>query len=131
MERYDGYFFRIIKKAKRDGAIRDDLDVVILSAEFGIIDSDDHIPDYDRRMDRKRAAELQDDVVSTLRDRLQSEGHDRVVVNMAKDYERAIESFADGFDVTVNRIRGGGIGEKGHKLKQLIRVDEQNGAGDE
>lgn len=131
MERYDGYFFRIIKKANDDDVLRKDLDVVILSAEFGIVDSDDQIPDYDRRMSPKRATELRDDVVSTLRDRVRHGEHERVVINMAKDYERAIEDFANDLDVTVHRIRGGGIGEKGHKLKQLIRVDGHDGVGGE
>jgi hypothetical protein len=123
MERYDGYFFRIIKKAIDGGALRDDIDIVILSAEFGLLDLDDSIPMYDRQMTSKRAGELREDVLSSLVSRVRTGEYDTLVVNMAKEYQRAIEGIDSKLEIDINRIRGGGIGAKGRKLKHLIRSD--------
>jgi len=123
MERYDGYFFRIIKKAIDEGTLRDDIDIVILSAEFGLLDVDDSIPGYDRQMTSKRAGELREDVISSLVSRVRTGEYDTLVVNMAKEYERAIEGIDSQLEIDINRIRGGGIGAKGRKLKHLIRSD--------
>lgn len=123
LERYDGYFFRIIKKAMSEGALRDDIDIVILSAEFGLIDLDDPIPMYDRQMTSKRAEELRDDVLSSLASRVRTDGYETVVVNMANEYEKAIEGIDSQLDIDVSRISGRGIGAKGRKLKHLIRSD--------
>ena len=123
MERYDGYFFRIIKKAIDEGALRDDIDIVILSAEFGLLDVDDSIPVYDRQMTSKRAGELREDVISSLVSRVRTGEYDTLVVNMAKEYEKAIEGIDSQLEIDINRIRGGGIGAKGRKLKHLIRSD--------
>jgi len=123
MERYDGYFFRIVKKAIDEGALRDDIDIVILSAEFGLLNLDDQIPMYDRQMTSKRAGELRDDAVSSLVSRVQRGDYDTLVVNMAKQYEKAIEGIDSHVEIEINRIRGGGIGAKGRKLKHLIRSD--------
>lgn len=123
MKRYDGYFFRIIKKAIDEGALRDDIDIVILSAEFGLVDLDDNIPIYDRQMTSKRAGELRDEVVSSLVPRVRRGEYDTLVVNMAKQYEKAIEGIDSQLELEINRIRGGGIGAKGRKLKHLIRSD--------
>ena len=123
MERYDGYFFRIIKKAIGEGALRNDIEIVILSAEFGLLDLDDEIPLYNRQMTSKRAGELRDDVMSSLVSRVRRGEYDTLVVNMAKEYEKAIEGVDSQLKIEINRIRGGGIGAKGRKFKHLIRSD--------
>lgn len=123
MERYDGYFFRIVKKAIDEGALRDDIDIVILSAEFGLLDLEDPIPMYDRKMTFQRADELRDEVMSSLVSKLRTGDYETLVINMAKEYEQAIEGVNSEIGINVKKINGRGIGEKGRKLKHLIRSD--------
>lgn len=123
VERYDGYFFRIVKKAIDEGALREDIDIVILSAKFGLLDIEDDIPMYDRKMTSQRAEELREDVVSSLVTRVQTDEYDTLVVNMAKEYEQAIAGVNSQLEIGVKRISGGGIGEKGREFKHLIRSD--------
>ena len=124
MELYTGYFFRIINKARREGELRDDLDICILSAEHGIVDPWEPLAYYDRRMNSTRARELNDDIVDSLQRRVQSNGYDRVVVNMGRTYQTAIDGFADNLDIDVRWVAGEGIGHKGRTLKQFIRGDD-------
>lgn len=123
IERYDGYFYQIIKKARSEGKLDPSLDICILSAEYGLVDKDEPIPYYDRRMDIERADELRDDVLSALRQKMSEKDYDRVIINMGEVYQRAITGIDDTVGPSVVYIQGGGIGQKGHILKQIIRVD--------
>lgn len=121
---YDGYFFRIIKKALREDELRTDLDLCILSAEHGVIGPDDEIVTYDRRMTTSRAAELRDSVTADLIRRIERREYDKIVLNTGSDYETAIGDITGHTDATVAKIRGDGIGYKGKELKRFIRSQD-------
>lgn len=119
-ERYDGYFFRIIKNTINGDVENAPFEMCILSAEHGLLNPTDCIAYYDRQMDEERAAELRDPVVAQLRKKIQSLDCDSVVVNLGQVYYQAIHGFETGLEVAVNTIEGDGIGEKGHELKQQL-----------
>jgi cytoplasmic iron level regulating protein YaaA (DUF328/UPF0246 family) len=120
---YDGYFFRIIKKAKREGAFESDIDICILSAEYGLIDAEDEITTYDRRMTTSRAEELRDQVADAIRKRIEENRYDEVVLNLGKEYLQAVEDLSERSDIDISTVQGGGIGEKGKQLKRFVRSD--------
>lgn len=67
IDRYDGPFYRVLRKAVRERAgLGDQLHILILSAQHGILAADNLILNYDRRMDRGRAQELAPDVALAL-----------------------------------------------------------------
>ncbi len=119
-ELYTGYFYKIIKKAKRDGQYRSDLDLCILSAEHGLIEQDTEITTYDLRMDQQRAAELRNDVLADLKSKIDAGNYERVVLNLGADYRQAIEGIESKTDVPIVDIQGQ-LGERGQTLKRLIR----------
>ena len=123
IEVYDGYFFKIIKKAKKEGEFRSDLDICILSAEHGIIDPEDEIRTYDRRMTTERAAELCEPVSSEIRSRIETSDYETVFLNVGNVYRKAITGLSEDESVHVKSIEGDGIGFKGRQLKSLIRSD--------
>ena len=47
-ERYDGQSYRIICKAIREGCFPTNLDILIISAKFGLLRWDEEIEDYDQ-----------------------------------------------------------------------------------
>ena len=120
LDLYDGYFFRIIKKARRADQLNPGLDILILSAKHGIIKPTDEIGYYDQRMDTDRARELNDDVVATIAEKVATESYSKVWVNLGKDYQPAVDGLAEAVDVPVAHIDGAGIGIKGKQLKQLV-----------
>jgi hypothetical protein len=120
LDLYDGYFFRIIKKAVRAGRFSPELDIVIISAKYGFVEPDDEIGYYDQRMDTERAEELNDDVVNSVADKVAEEGYTKVWVNLGNDYLPAIDGLETVVDVPVGYIEGCGIGMKGKRLKHLV-----------
>ncbi|MDV7351108.1 peroxide stress protein YaaA [Halorubrum distributum] len=120
---YDGYFFRIIKKAKREEAFNSDIDICILSAEYGLIDAEDTITTYDRRMTTSRAEELREEVTGAISKRIEEARYDEVVLNLGKEYLEAVDDLSDRYDVNISTVQGGGIGEKGKQLKRFVRSD--------
>ena len=121
-ELYDGYYYKIIKKAIRKDEFNADIDICILSAEHGLLDPDDLIVTYDREMNQERAENLREDVISELQTRIQNNGYDTVLLNLGETYRRAVAGFESQTDATVQTFEGG-LGERGHYLKKLIRGD--------
>ncbi|MFA9427063.1 DUF6884 domain-containing protein [Natronorubrum sp. A-ect3] len=120
LELYTGYFFKIIKKAIREGEFDNQIDLCILSAKHGLIDSTDRICYYDRQMDANRAATLQSAVTEELKTRVVSHKYDYVVFNLGSVYKSAIGDLSD-LDASTAFIDGDGIGYKGQMLKQVVR----------
>lgn len=120
LELYSGYYYKIIKKAIREGDIRDDLSISILSAKYGLLDTDTLVDTYDKRMDDERAAELREEVTKQLTSKINNEGHDFVVINMGQEYQEVIQGFSSNVDAEVTYLSGR-LGERGRSLKNLIR----------
>lgn len=121
LERYDGPAFRVLRRYLR-GLASDPPDVYILSAEFGLIPADRSIPNYDRRMTRRRAEELQPAVAEVLGRIFTDSNHaplepHRLLVCLGKDYLHALHGY-DGpaAAILTERIVAGGLG---HKLTAL------------
>lgn len=120
LDLYDGYFFRIIKKAARADRFQPELDILIISAKHGVVNPDDEIGNYDQRMDTERARELNDDIVDAVATKVAAEGYEQVWINLGKDYLPAVDGLDDTVDIPVTYIEGCGIGMKGKQLKQLV-----------
>lgn len=120
LDLYDGYFFRIIKKAVRADRFQSELDIIIISAKHCVVEPDDKIRNYDQRMDIGRAEELNEAVVDAVADKVAEEGYEKVWVNLGKDYLPAVDGLESAVEVPVNYIEGCGIGMKGKRLKHLV-----------
>jgi len=124
LDLYDGYFFRIIKKAVRAGRFQPGIDIIIISAKHGVVEPDDKIGNYDQRMNTEQARELNSEVIESIGTKVAEEGYDRVWVNLGKDYLPAVDGLETAVDVPVNYIEGCGIGMKGKRLKHLVSAGQ-------
>ena len=129
IERYDGVNFRVLRKAKREGYWPENLDVLIVSAKYGLLRADTPIEDYDKRMTRDRALALQPVVSAGLDAHLVQVKYDEVFVNLGKTY---LLTLTESLEMTGLRDRMiyavGGIGEKMSQMKQwLYRISQGNG----
>jgi hypothetical protein len=122
LELYSGFFFNIINKAIREGEMDTRIDICILSAKHGLIDADEKISWYDRRMDQERAAELAPSVQANLEGRVNGI-YDHVIVNVGGTYREALAGIESRLDTEVHYIEGAGIGYKGQALKRVLRGD--------
>lgn len=95
LERYDGPAYRVLRRwlASPEGPCPR---VLVLSAEFGLITADHPLPWYDRRLDRRRSAELEPRTTEALRAELGVCCWQSVFLYLGRDYLRALggpESF--------------------------------------
>jgi len=120
LDLYDGYFFRIIKKAVRANRFQPGLDIIIISAKHGVVEPDDHIGYYDQEMDTERANELNDEIIDAIARKVVEHEYATVWVNLGKDYMPAVDGVDEAVDVPVLHIEGSGIGMKGKQLKHLV-----------
>jgi hypothetical protein len=118
---YDGVAYRLLKKVERDEEFPRDIDVMILSAEHGLIPRSHRISWYDRRMNGQRSAELKNKVTSRLRKTISKTHYREVLLWMGKDYLDSLEPF-DTWKKPNNvvQVARGRIGDKLRQLKQWI-----------
>lgn len=119
IERYDGVNFRVLRKLKREDVWLDNLDVLIISAKYGLLKDSDDIEYYEQKMTRERAIELQDSVNRKLCAILRDKEYQEIFVNLGKSYLPVLgngEALADRKVIYAS----GGIGRKMAQMREWI-----------
>jgi hypothetical protein len=120
LERYDGVAYRIVKKLQRHGQYPEDVDLLVLSAKYGVINHDRPIPHYDLRMTRGRALELADASRDFLIRLLKGRSYGEVFISAGKDYLLALEPFDAWCGSVSVRVNKGSIGIQLKGLKRWL-----------
>ena len=58
INRYDGPAYRTLRKLEREGRFPENLDIVIISAKYGLLHYEQLIENYDQRMTPERASRI-------------------------------------------------------------------------
>jgi cytoplasmic iron level regulating protein YaaA (DUF328/UPF0246 family) len=120
LERYDGGGFRVLRKLQRTNKLPTSLDVMILSAQYGLISAATSIAWYDQKMTPQRASELRQDVSQRLRDRLAETPYTEIFMLLGETYREALD-IAIFTDVKSRIIFSqGGIGQQLRQLKNWL-----------
>ena len=92
--RYDGPAFRVIRRYLSQAPENiQDVDVWVLSAEFGLIAAKTEISSYDRLMTAARAAELRPSVLESVRAEMCAQDYTEVFLSMGKTYVQALDGL--------------------------------------
>ena len=91
--RYKGPLYPTLHKAMREKRFPKSLDILIVSAKYGLLTSDELIEDYDKKIDAKRAKELRPSVQEKLEAFLDGKGYDQFFNRLWKDYQAVLEGF--------------------------------------
>lgn len=96
-------------------------DLVVLSAEHGILSATQPVADYDRKMDARRCVEMVGSEEQRNRFRAALEGHDDVVVYGARRYRQVVLAWA-GAEVDVTELTGAdrGCGDHFSALQEYL-----------
>jgi len=94
IERYDSPAFRVLRHFLRERP-SNTLDIFIVSAKFGLISSNQLIPNYDQRMTVSRAQELNLSITAKLNHILSSQRYEDFCLCMGKDYLRTIDGYSE------------------------------------
>lgn len=124
IERYNGPFYTTLRKFLTEHpAERSHLTILVLSAEYGLINSHRLIPDYDHRMTTERAAQLRPQVSRHLATLLQHQCFASTFINLGRTYMAA---FPIGpvlvpllGDITE---AAGGIGQKRGQMRRWLEA---------
>jgi hypothetical protein len=120
-ERYNGMFWKVIRRALREcSALEQDLDIIVISAAFGAIESHLPIPWYERRMTRDRAGEAREQVVALLNDHLMRQAYDDILICLGATYRLAIA----GASLESAQRTAGSIGKQAQQLKWWLHRTE-------
>lgn len=120
IELYDGPVYRMLRnRSKRP------LDIKIISAKYGLIDSEDHISNYDQVMTFKRAFELQHHISEEILQLVLHNSYRQIFVNLGEIYMLALDRTTIRFlDEHRNTIFASGpIGKRLHQLKEWLEAE--------
>ncbi len=114
---YDGPFYRIIRKNIRECGKLNHLDIVILSARYGLISSYEHITYYDQKMTANRAMQLSTSIKKVLAKQLHRNNYREIFINVGKPYTLALEKCSHMLNSENVIYAHGMIGERMQQLK--------------
>jgi hypothetical protein len=121
IDRYDGPAFRVLRKYLREGPAEVPT-VLILSAKYGLIESERQIPWYDHRLSNASADRLRPRVLEVARHVLRSHPWRAVGLCAGKEYQSALSGLAELMPAGVRLdLIAGGLGKRLAALRDWLR----------
>lgn len=123
VERYDGILYRVLRRWWQNASASEKhvLDILILSAEFGLIEAQTLTPYYDRKMNPKRADELAPQAVAVLQRHTQAADYREVLLAMGSVYLKALTPIERWLPCsTLLKRTSGGIGTQAAQLRAWL-----------
>ena len=108
---YQGRIFGLIKKFGNPK-----IDVLIISAKYGLLKPEDKIKYYDESMSKSKAEKLRPNVLKKLSRILKKKKYEEIFINLGKNYLLAIKGFRRFVDPSCKIIYA--EGKMGQKMKQ-------------
>ncbi len=93
IERYDGVFFKVLRKALREGRCQPPVAILIISAKYGLITSKTLIPNYDKKMNSRQADRLRASIRKELQQRIHKIEPGGIFVNLGEAYAGIIHDL--------------------------------------
>lgn len=119
---YAGVAFRVVKRRQREAAFPRDVDVLILSAKYGLITPEHEINYYDLKMTPEPAARRREANVRRLKGTMAGARYTEVFLMMGRTYLAALEPLDDWGTGSTVIHRPGGIGIMLACLKSWLRA---------
>ena len=120
IDRYDGPTYRTLRKARREGRYPKNLNILIISAKYGLLACQQPADNYDQKMTLKHADKLRPEIQNRLKSFIQTKrgGYDQVFINLGKVYRQTLDGFHWGLLSTLEA--SGGIGQKTSQMKAWL-----------
>lgn len=119
IERFDGVFFRILRKYLREGKLKG-VDILVVSDRYGILQADDLVPLH-HPVDKIRATEgARASNLARLKKMLRKASYSEIYVVCGRDFQAFIRGFEEFAGTAVTYCKGPGLGGKARSLKLWI-----------
>jgi hypothetical protein len=124
IERYEGVYFRLVKKHLREGRLSN-MDIIIVSEKHGIVRADENVPYITPfrgklHLPEKQLEELKQTNLSKLGSIFNQHHYKEIFVVCGREYRKLIEGFEQLTDAKVVFCKGAGLGPKAQDLKRWI-----------
>lgn len=117
IDRYTGQIFNLTKNFIK----KNKYDLLIISAKYGLLKPEDKIENYNYRLkNEKEAITLRIKVLDKLRNIIDDEKYDRIIVIMGKLYRVVIEEIIDERFIILESSNG--FFDYIKKLSQLVKI---------
>jgi hypothetical protein len=121
IDRYDGPAFQVLRKYLRED-VDDSLTVLIVSAKYGLIESERKISLYDHRLSNALAERLRPKMLETAKHVLHSRPWVAVGLCAGREYQSALKGLAEVVPVGVRLdLLHGGLGKRLTALRNWLR----------
>jgi hypothetical protein len=118
---YTGINYKTIKKLKRENKLLKNIDILIISAKYGLIHPDSLINTYEMKMTKKRALELNPVICKKLEGGFDKKKFSEIFINLGKEYMMAINGFEELLPNNTKIVYAhGGIGQRLSQMKKWI-----------
>ena len=119
IELYDGQAYRVFRKRSPEN-----LEILIISAKYGIIRSTDIVSYYDQVMTVTEAVKMKEHVEKVIRKTVWKRNSMRIFINLGFPYnlavsEELIDFLYEGFNL---QVASGPIGKRLHQLKEWLEA---------
>ena len=116
---YDGQAYRVIRKRSTKN-----LEILIISAKYGIIRYTDIVSYYDQVMTVTEAVKMKEHVEKVIRKTVWKRNSMRIFINLGFPYNLAVsEELIDFLDEGFNlQVASGPIGKRAHQLKEWLEA---------
>lgn len=115
IELYDGPVFKILRKFLTWNKL-DRLDILIISAKYGVLKHTDKINYYDELMDKSKAEVMRPQIINKISDFLRVNSYKEIFINLGKNYLVSIDGIENLVDSSCKIIYA--KGRIGKRLKQ-------------
>jgi len=123
IERYEGVYFRVLKKHIREGKMKN-TDILILTEKYGLLSSNQLVPynpEYSPRIATNNLNDARRRNLQKLQQELSKEEYLEIFINVGKDFWPLIEGLENVVGKTkVTLAKGSALGSKASNMKQWI-----------
>jgi len=133
-EIYSGVYFRVLKKYIREGILKD-VDILILTKEFGLIPFDKPL-DYTEpspgqpgklALGAARINEIRQRNIKIIEKRMTSNSYGEVYVNVGREFRKLLEGI-ENLGINLTFSQGAGLGPKAAHMKGWILSQPRSSA---
>ena len=117
---YDGPNYRSIKKMIRANNFPEDVQIIIISAKYGMIFPGELIGYYDQKMTAKQSKSLRSEMKKKLKKYVCEKNFNECFINLGKIYRDSIQDFTFPNHL-VPKYANGKIGQKGSEMIQWLK----------
>ncbi|MCK9580676.1 MAG: hypothetical protein M0Q92_09530 [Methanoregula sp.] len=117
---YDGPNYLSIRKLRNSCSFPQDVQLMIISAKYGLIFPDQLIENYDQRMTSSQAMKMKSELNKKLGIYIADKNFQECYLNLGKIYRDSVADTLDSLDFPLNEAKGK-IGEKRSQMLQWLK----------